>query len=255
MKLENKTFIVTGGASGLGEATVRELHKRNANVVIFDMNDESGNQLVKELGGERALFQNTDITNEASVKNAIKETLNKFKKIHGAINCAGIAVAIRTLSKKGVIPLDVYSRVININLTGTFNVIRLVAEVIDKQEMVDGEKGVFVMTASCAAFEGQQGQAAYSASKAGVVGMTLPLAREFAPLGMRIMTIAPGTFDTPMLSGLPDAATKAILSTIPFPNRFGKTNEFAQLVVHIIENQYLNGSTIRLDGALRLAKL
>eukprot|EP01132_Coremiostelium_polycephalum_P009985 gene9985-12239_t len=257
MKIKDKTFIVTGGASGLGEATVKLLHSLGANVVIFDTNDDNGNELVKQLSGERALFCKTDITSEESVKAALAQVLNKFKKIHGAVNCAGIAVAIKTLGSRGLFPLDVFTRVINVNLVGTFNVIRLVADIINKQEAVDEaheEKGVFVMTASCAAYEGQQGQAAYSASKAGVVGMTLPIAREFAPLGMRVMTIAPGTFSTPMIEGLPEPAIKAIKSTIPW-NRFGQPNEYAQLVVHIIENAYLSGETIRLDGALRLAKL
>ncbi|EGG25115.1 3-hydroxyacyl-CoA dehydrogenase type II [Cavenderia fasciculata] len=253
MKISGKTFIVTGGSSGLGEATVRSLHERGANVVIFDVNNAP--ELEKELGTDRLQVCTTDITTEQSVRDSLSIAVKKFGKIHGAINCAGIAVAMKVISNRGVFPLDVFSRVLNINVSGTFNVIRLAAEIINKQEMVDGEKGVFIMTASAAAFEGQQGQSAYSASKSAVVGMTLPLAREFAPLGMRVMTIAPGTFATPMLSGLPEAATKAILSTIPFPNRFGQGSEFAALCIHIIENQYLNGETIRLDGALRLAKL
>eukprot|EP01112_Ceratiomyxa_fruticulosa_P012578 TRINITY_DN3489_c0_g5_i1.p1 TRINITY_DN3489_c0_g5~~TRINITY_DN3489_c0_g5_i1.p1 ORF type:complete len:284 (+),score=58.80 TRINITY_DN3489_c0_g5_i1:85-852(+) len=255
MKIEGKCFIVTGGASGLGEATVRKLVSLKANVAIVDVNSESGNALVKELGSQ-TLFVEADITNEQSVLSLIKATQEKFGDIHGAVNCAGIAAGIKVLSRSGVIPLDVFQRIINVNLIGTFNVMRLVADVIQKQKPDEnGERGVFVNVASVAAYEGQQGQSAYSASKGGIVSMTLPLAREFGPLGIRVMAVAPGVFDTPMLRGLPQKAMDAISQTIPFPPRPGLSHEFADLVSHIIQNIYLNGETIRLDGAVRLAKL
>ncbi|GAM19660.1 hypothetical protein SAMD00019534_028350, partial [Acytostelium subglobosum LB1] len=256
MKIEGKTFLVTGGASGLGEATVRELVRRKANVVILDMNQELGDALVKQLGSDKTIYANADVSSEESVNNAIKLALNKFNKIHGAINCAGIALSVKTVSSQGVHPLDVFNKVLHVNLSGTFNVMRLCANVINKQDKVEGEeKGVFVNVSSVAAYDGQQGQAAYSASKAGVAGMTLPLAREFAQLGIRIMAVAPGVFDTPMFAMLPEPAVKKIVATVPYPNRLGHVNEFANLVAHIIENQYLNGEVIRLDGALRLPKL
>eukprot|EP01133_Synstelium_polycarpum_P011186 gene11186-13032_t len=194
MKIEGNTIIVTGGASGLGEATARYLHARKANVVLVDMNDELGMELSKELGQDRCLFVHCDITNEDSVKALMTKTIEKFGKLHGVVSCAGIASACKIASNRGAHPLDMFERTVRINLTGTFNVLRLAADVIKKQEPVDGERGVFIMTASIAAFEGQQGQGAYSASKGGVVSMTLPLARELAPLGIRVMTVAPGTF-------------------------------------------------------------
>jgi len=256
MIISQRTFIITGGASGLGAATTRYLHQLNANVVIFDLSVESGEEMVKELGSERTLFLETDITNEDSVKKALEKTIEKFKQIHGVVNCAGIAVSIKTISPRGLFPLDVFSKVLAVNLVGTFNVIRLVADIIHKQSPTEsGEKGVFIMTASCAATEGQQGQTAYSASKAGIVGMTLPMAREFAALNMRVMTISPGIFATPMVEALPEKAIKAIESSIPFPSRLGQPIEFAKLVETIITNPYLNGEVIRLDGAVRLAKL
>ncbi|KYR00892.1 3-hydroxyacyl-CoA dehydrogenase type II [Tieghemostelium lacteum] len=256
MKIKDHTFIVTGGASGLGEATSKHLSTQGANVVILDMNQEKGEQLVKELGPSRTLFCNTDITSEDSVKKAIKDTITKFKAIHGVVNCAGIAVAMRTVTSRAVFPLDVFNKVLQVNLVGTFNVIRLVADQTKSQALTEsGERCVFIMTASVAAYDGQQGQSAYSASKGGIVGMTLPLAREFASLSMRIMSIAPGTFWTPMVAMLPEDATKKIAENIPFPRRMGKPEEFAFLVQHILENTYLNGDTIRLDGSVRLPLL
>jgi len=256
MKVEGRTFIVTGGASGLGEAAVRKLVSQKANVVIVDVNPERGNALVSELGADRTLFVQTDVTSEASVNDLVRVTKEKFGSIHGAVNCAGIAVGIKVLSRQGVLPLDVFQKVINVNLVGTFNIIRLVANAMQKQDPVEGgERGVFVNVASIAAYEGQQGQSAYSASKAGVVGLTLPLAREFGPLGIRVVSVAPGTFDTPMMRNLPEKAQEVISKTIPFPSRMGAPNEFADLINHIIENPYLNGTTLRIDGAVRLAKL
>jgi 3-hydroxyacyl-CoA dehydrogenase/3-hydroxy-2-methylbutyryl-CoA dehydrogenase len=255
MKIADSTFIVTGGASGLGEATVRLLHSKQANVVIFDINDERGLALQKELG-ERALFIKVDVTSEENVKNGIKMTVEKFGGIQGVINCAGVGYARKVLSRGGVFPLEIFIKVIQINLVGTFNVIRLVAQQMATQSATEiGERGVIINTASVAAFEGQQGQVAYSASKGGVVAMTLPLAREFAHLGIRVMTIAPGVFATPLFQALPQHTRDEILRTIPFPRRFGMPEEFGNLCVSIIENVMLNGEVIRLDGALRLAML
>eukprot|EP00026_Physarum_polycephalum_P011058 Phypoly_transcript_11253.p1 GENE.Phypoly_transcript_11253~~Phypoly_transcript_11253.p1 ORF type:complete len:256 (-),score=35.14 Phypoly_transcript_11253:159-926(-) len=255
MKIEGKTFIVTGGASGLGEATVRRLVKEKANVVIVDVNNERGNGLAQELG-KTTIFVNADITNEESVKSLVAKTVETFGGLNGAVNCAGVAASIKVLGRTGPFPLDVWQKIININLVGTFNVIRLAADAMQKLPADStGERGVFINVASVAAFDGQQGQSAYSASKAAVVGMALPIAREFAPLGIRINTIAPGTFDTPMMQGLPEKAKTVLASTIPFPPRFGQGHEFAALVVHMIENSYLNAEVIRLDGGLRMPKL
>ncbi|EGC29391.1 hypothetical protein DICPUDRAFT_58822 [Dictyostelium purpureum] len=265
MKIEGKTFVITGGASGLGLATTKHLYSLGANLVIIDMNEEAGNNLVKQLGSDRASFHCVDITLGEPLQKALDSAVNKFKEIHGAINCAGVASAMRVIKRNGdIFPLELFERVMSVNVTGTFNVIRLVASIINKQKVQKDnegkaneseEKGVFVMTASVAAFDGQPGQAAYSASKGGIVSMTLPLAREFTPLKCRIMTIAPGLFATPLVTGLPAPAVKSIEDSIPFPSRLGKPEEFAFLVQHIIESSYLNGEVIRLDGALRLSKL
>eukprot|EP01111_Echinosteliopsis_oligospora_P004087 TRINITY_DN1646_c0_g1_i1.p1 TRINITY_DN1646_c0_g1~~TRINITY_DN1646_c0_g1_i1.p1 ORF type:complete len:266 (-),score=108.15 TRINITY_DN1646_c0_g1_i1:32-802(-) len=256
MKIEGKTIIVTGGASGLGLDTAKRLIKEKANVVLVDVNQEAGDAAEKDLG-KNALFVKADITDEASVKALVKKTVEKFGAVHGAVNCAGVAFSTKVVSSRGVFPLDAFERVMKINVTGTFNIIRLVAEAMVKQtpDASTGERGVFINVASVAAYDGQQGQAAYSASKAGVVGMTLPIAREFAPLGIRVVTIAPGTFDTPMMAKLPEQTRAQINKEIPFPSRMGFGHEFADLAAHIITNTYLNGETIRLDGALRLAKL
>ncbi|KAN0033420.1 hypothetical protein ACTA71_002847 [Dictyostelium dimigraforme] len=258
MKINGKTFIVTGGASGLGLETSRHLSSLGANIFIMDMNEENGRKVVEELGSDRTLFSLVDITLEDSVKLSLEHCLKKFKEIHGVINCAGVAAAQRVIKRDGEVhPLDLFTRVVMVNLIGTFNVIRLVADIIHKQNQLkdEEEKGVFIMTASVAAFEGQVGQSAYSASKSGVVGMTLPMAREFSTLKIRINTIAPGTFETPMVSMLPQAAIRSINDSIPFPPRMGKPKEYAFLCQHLIENTYINGEVIRLDGALRLSKL
>jgi len=250
MKIEGKTFIITGGASGLGESTVRRFVKAKANVVIADVNEENGNVLVKELG-KSTIFVSTDISSEESVKKLVQTTLDTFGAVHGAVNCAGIAKGSLIISNNGPHSLELFRKVIDVNLVGNFNVIRLVADAMQKLKPIDesGERGVFINTASVAAYDGIQGISAYSASKAGVVGMTLPIAREFAPLGIRVMTIAPGWFDTPMTQGKPLRAS--IAQTIPFPSRLGVGPEFAELCIHIVENSYLNGETIRLDGAYR----
>jgi len=245
--------MVTGGASGLGEACVRNLIKVGAKAAILDLDSARGEKLAAELGGN-AIFVKTDITSEESVQSAIKITLDSFGGVNTVINCAGIGDPGKMLSKKGPMPLAVFNRMVQINLVGSFNVARLaVAEMVNNNPNEDGEKGVIINTASVAAFDGQIGQPAYAASKAGVVGMTLPLARECADYGIRVMTIAPGLFNTPMLDVLPQAARDALGKMIPFPSRLGRPDEYASLAMHIIENPMLNGEVIRLDGAIRMA--
>jgi NAD(P)-dependent dehydrogenase (short-subunit alcohol dehydrogenase family) len=252
MQLANKIFLVTGGASGLGAACVRLLTQSGAKVVIADINSEVGTALAQELA-DTTLFVQTDVTSEVSVQNTIQATIEHFKGLHGVINCAGIGIAEKVLRKSGPASLEAFTRVININLIGTFNVIRLASEVISKNEAsASGERGVIINTASIAAFDGQIGQAAYSASKGGIVGMTLPIAREFSRYGIRVVSIAPGVFDTPILGMLSDSARTELSKGIPFPPRLGRPDEFAALAKHILENEMLNGEVIRLDGALRM---
>ncbi|MDQ1238260.1 MAG: hypothetical protein QG577_445, partial [Thermodesulfobacteriota bacterium] len=232
---------------------VRSTVELGGKAVILDFADENGRTLASELG-ESALFRKTDVTDEASVRTAIDDAMDAFGAVHVAVNCAGVATPGKILGKKGPLSLEQFQRVVNINLIGTLNVIRLAAEkMLLNTGNEDGEKGVFINTASIAAFEGQIGQAAYAASKAAVVGMTLPIAREFADYGLRIVTIAPGLFETPMAQGLPEKVKESLVSMIPFPRRFGKPAEFASLVRQIIENPCLNGTTIRLDSAIRMA--
>ncbi|MGB9499206.1 MAG: 3-hydroxyacyl-CoA dehydrogenase [Dissulfuribacterales bacterium] len=253
MDIKECTAIVTGGASGLGEACVREFLANGAKVAIFDFDETRGSKAASELGNS-VIFCKTDVSDEISVKAAIAKTIEVFGKIHFTINCAGIGTPAKVLSKKGPMSLDLFNRVLQVNLVGTMNVLRLAAEqMVNNEPNQDGEKGVIINTASVAAFEGQIGQAAYSASKGGIVGMTLPIAREFASYGIRVLTIAPGLFETPMLAGLPEAARNSIIANIPFPKRLGKPSEFALLAKHIIENPVLNGETIRLDSCIRLA--
>jgi len=245
--------VVTGGASGLGEATVRNLAGNGARAAIFDLQVERGEALAKELG-DRVIFVTTDITSEESTQAAIDATVAHFGGINVAVNCAGVADAGKILSKKGPLNLGHFNKVIQVNLVGTVNIIRLAAEQMVKNDPSgDGEKGVVVNTASAAAFDGQIGQVAYSASKAGVAGMTLPIARECANYGIRVMTIAPGLFNTPMLAALPEPVRESLGKMVPFPPRLGEPAEYAQLVQHIIENPMLNGEVIRLDGAIRMA--
>ena len=253
MNIKGKTAIVTGGASGLGEATVKEFVTAGANVVILDIKEEQGNNLAKQLGDSVAFFK-CDITNENDVKDAVGFAVEKFGGLHIAVNCAGTGLAIKTVSKMGPHDLNSFNFLVNLNLVGTFNVARLSAFQMSQQEPVndDGERGVIINTASVAAFDGQIGQVAYAATKAGIVGMTLPMARDLARYGIRVCTIAPGTFDTPLLALLPEEAKKALASQIPFPNRLGKPEEFGQLAKHIVVNTMLNGEVIRLDGALRM---
>lgn len=252
MKVSGRTFLVTGGASGLGEATVRLLADAGGNVVIADINEERGHAIAGELG-KSALFAPTDVTSEESVRQAVQAAVDQFGALHGAISCAGVGVAIRTISKMGPHPLDAFQTVVHINLIGTFNVLRLAAHTMAQNEPGEtGERGVIVNTASVAAYDGQIGQCAYAASKAGIVGLTLPAARDLARHAIRVVTIAPGLFDTPLLAALPEDKRQLLAETVPFPNRLGTPPEFADLVKHIIENPMLNGETIRLDAALRM---
>ncbi len=252
MEVSGNTFLISGGASGLGGATSRLLAENGANVVIADINKEKGEALAKELGAN-ARFVETNVADEESVKNAVATAVSTFGSLQGAINCAGIGVAEKTVGKDGPHSLASFKRVIEVNLIGTFNVIRLAAAQMAAQEPnLGGERGVIINTASIAAFDGQIGQAAYSASKGGIVGMTLPIARDLARLGIRVVTIAPGLFDTPLLAGLPEDIRKALGAQVPFPARLGQPPEYAALAKHIIENAMLNGEVIRLDGALRM---
>ncbi|HEY6649078.1 MAG TPA: 3-hydroxyacyl-CoA dehydrogenase [Mycobacterium sp.] len=248
MEIKDAVAVVTGGASGLGLATTKRLLDAGAQVVVLDIR---GKEAVDELG-DRAVFAETDVTNEAAVTAAL-DAAEKLGPVRIVINCAGTGNAIKTLSKDGPFPLDLFKKVVEINLIGTFNVIRLGAERIAKTEPINGERGVIVNTASVAAFDGQVGQAAYSASKGGVVGMTLPIARDLSRELIRVVTIAPGLFDTPLLAGLPEPAKESLGKQVPHPSRLGKPDEYGALAVHIVENPMLNGEVIRLDGAIRMA--
>ena len=253
MRIEDAIALVTGGASGLGEATVRTVLAGGGRATILDRPNSKGEALAKELG-ERAIFAAADVTKEAEVQAAVDATAARFGTLNVVVNCAGIGTANRTVTKAGPFPLELFELTVRVNLIGTFNVIRLAAQRMSANERNDeGERGVIVNTASVAAFDGQIGQAAYSASKGGVVGMTLPIARDLASLGIRVCTIAPGTFDTPMLALAPEPVRQALAAQIPFPSRLGRPSEFAALVRHIVENPMLNGETIRLDGAIRMA--
>ena len=253
MDVKSCKAIVTGGASGLGEACVRNFVGLGGKAAILDFDETRGEKLAAELGSN-VIYAKADVTGEESVQAAIKKTMDAFGSINVVINCAGVGDPGKVLSKKGPMALSFFNRVVQINLVGTFNVIRLaVAQMVKNTGNKDGEKGVIINTASVAAFDGQIGQPAYSASKAGVVGMTLPIARECAEYGIRVMTIAPGLFNTPMLAQLPEAAREALGKMVPFPQRLGDPMEYAKLAQHIIENPMLNGEVIRLDGAIRMA--
>jgi NAD(P)-dependent dehydrogenase (short-subunit alcohol dehydrogenase family) len=253
MHISGNTFLVSGGASGLGAACVRMLAGAGGNAVIADVNRAAGAALAAELA-PRVRFAATDVTDEASVQGAVNLALESFGHLHGSIQCAGIALAEKVHGKAGPSPLAGFIKTIQINLVGTYNVIRLAtASMLENAPNPAGERGVVISTASVAAFDGQIGQAAYSASKGGIVGLTLPLARELARYGIRVKAIAPGTFDTPLLAGLPDAVRQSLAQQVPFPPRLGRPDEFAALARHIIENEMLNGEVIRLDGAIRMA--
>jgi NAD(P)-dependent dehydrogenase (short-subunit alcohol dehydrogenase family) len=245
------TALVTGGASGLGRATVEALLAGGANAVIADLEKSNGQDVAKELG-DKVAFAPTDVTDADQVQAAVDLAAERFGGLHVAVNCAGIGWAQRTTSRSGPHDMKIFELVIRVNLIGTFNVIRLAAHRMSEQDAIEGERGVIVNTASIAAFDGQIGQAAYSASKGGVVGMTLPIARDLAARQIRVCTIAPGTFDTPMLAGLQQEQRDALAAGIPHPSRLGDPREFGALVRHIVENPMLNGETIRLDGALRM---
>jgi NAD(P)-dependent dehydrogenase (short-subunit alcohol dehydrogenase family) len=252
MEIRGKTALITGGVSGLGEATSRRLHLLGANVVMVDLNEERGRSLSQELG-ERAFFVKGDVTNSQDVRGAVEVAVQRFGAIHVAVNCAGIGAPAKVVGKEGPHDLEHFVKIIQVNLVGTFDVLRWAAFYMTRNEPnEEGERGVIINTSSIAAFEGQIGQVAYSASKAGIVGLTLPAARELARYGIRVVTIAPGTFDTPLLAALPEQVRISLGQQIPFPPRLGKPVEFAMLVQHIIENPVLNGETIRLDGALRM---
>ena len=251
MDIQGKVALVTGGASGLGRAVVEALSSRGAGVVICDLPNSRGEGVAQELG-DHVRFAPTDVTSEEDVQAAVSAAA-ELGGLHIAVNCAGVGTPGRVLGRKGPHPLDQFATVIRVNLIGTFNVIRLAAAQMVLEDPVGGERGVVVNTASIAAFDGQIGQAAYSASKGGVVGMTLPLARDLADKFIRVNTIAPGTFDTPMLAGLPEEARQSLGAQIPHPSRLGQPSEFAALACHIVENPMLNGEVIRLDGGLRMA--
>lgn len=254
MNLNHKIAIVTGGASGLGLATVQRLAAQGAKVAIFDLNEAQANAVVAELGAERALACVVNVADEASVAAAMQAVVARFGGVHVLVNCAGIGPAARTVGKNGPMALDLFSKVIAVNLIGSFNVARLAAAEMAKNEPgEDNERGVIINTASVAAFDGQIGQVAYSASKGGIVGMTLPMARDLASIGVRVVTIAPGIFNTPLMNGMPDNVKQPLIDMTQFPKRLGFPEEYASMAVHIVENRFLNGETIRLDGAIRMA--
>lgn len=252
MKLKDATVIVTGAASGLGAATARRLAQSGTRVLVVDMDEERGQSIAVGIG-ENARFLRADVTSEADCIKAVTLANDVFGNVRGLVNCAGVAPGEKVLGRKGPHDIESFTRTVSINLIGTFNMLRLAAEVIARQEPDEhGCRGVIVNTASVAAYEGQIGQAAYAASKGGVAAMTLPIAREFAPIGIRVVSIAPGLFETPMIAGMPQEVQDSLGKSVPFPNRLGKPDEFASLVQHIFDNDMLNGEVIRLDGALRM---
>jgi len=251
MQIKNSVFLITGGASGLGAATARMAAENGGKVLLADMQAEAGEKFAQQIGGR---FLRCDVTAEADGKAAVDAAVKQFGGLHVLINCAGIAIAEKTIGKEGPHSLASFTRCITVNLIGTFNMIRLAADAMARAvPNAAGERGVIVNTASVAAFDGQMGQAAYSASKGGIVGMTLPVARDLSRNGIRVCTIAPGIFETPMLLGLPKEAQESLGKQVPFPSRLGRPVEYAQLARQIIENEMLNGETIRLDGAIRMA--
>ena len=254
MDVNGKVAVVTGGASGIGQAVARRIAGASGKVVIFDLNEEAGNAMVAELGADHCVFANVNVVDEASVKSGIEAAVAGFGAIHVCVNCAGIGNAAKTLGKDGPFPLDLWNKVISINLTGSFNVLRLCAEVMAKNEPVtdDGGRGVIINTASIAAYEGQMGQAAYSASKGGIVGMTLPIARDLSSLGIRVNTIVPGLINTPLFNGLTPEFVESLSQSVLYPKRLGRPEEIAQLAAAIIDNDYINGECIRMDGGIRM---
>lgn len=253
MDIKDKVAIVTGGASGLGESTVRLYIEKGANVAIYDMDEEKGLALANELG-DKVIFQNVNVANEASVSSAIAVTIEKFKAIHICNNYAGISISKKTIGRDGPFPLELFKKVIDVNLLGTFNVLRLIAAQMAKQQPVTdcGCRGVIINTASIAAYEGQMGQAAYSASKSGIVGMTLPIARDLAQFGIRVNTIVPGLIHTPLFDSLPEAAFESLSKSPLFPQRLAEPKEIAHLSQFIVENDYTNAECIRMDAGIRM---
>lgn len=252
MDIDKAVAIVTGGSSGLGGATVRNFAAGGAKAAIFDMNTAKGSALADELG-PNVLFQDVDVTSEQSVKAGLAATLDRFGKVNVCVNCAGVGFAQKTMGKEGPHSLELFRKVIEVNLSGTFNTLRLVAEAMAGNDPGDdGERGVIINTASVAAYDGQKGQAAYSASKGGIVGMTLPIARDLAFYGIRVCAIAPGLFLTPLFEGLGQEVVNSLSTQVTFPKRLGNPSEYGALARLIVENPYLNGETIRLDGAIRL---
>ena len=253
MQVGESTFFITGGGSGLGAATARLFAENGAHVALADVDEEAGEQMASQIGSG-AEFVRTDVTDEESVQDALDSVVEIFGSLNGAVNCAGIGPAAKVVGKKGVHDLGLFTKTVEINLVGTFNVIRFAAVRLAENELgEDGERGVIINTASVAAYDGQIGQAAYAASKGGVVALTLPVARELASSGIRVVTIAPGIFETPMLAALPEDAKDSLGKQVPFPPRLGRPEEYEALAKHIVENQMLNGEVIRLDGAIRMA--
>ncbi|HMN46036.1 MAG TPA: SDR family NAD(P)-dependent oxidoreductase [Povalibacter sp.] len=253
MKLNQVRAVITGGASGLGNAVASRIVAAGGQVTLLDVNQEAGEAAAKALGAS-ARFQKVDVTNESAVNAAVAAAHSSMGGLNAAVNCAGIATARRTINKEGAIPGDAFRKVIEVNLIGTVNVAKAAAAIMQANTPnEEGERGVIVMTASVAAFDGQIGQIAYSASKAGIVGMTLPMARDLSSLGIRVMTVAPGIFKTPMMAAMPQETQDSLGRQVPFPSRLGRPDEYAALVAHILENSMLNGETIRLDGAIRMA--
>jgi NAD(P)-dependent dehydrogenase (short-subunit alcohol dehydrogenase family) len=253
MQIEHGVFLISGGASGLGLATARELVGQGGQVVLLDINEQAGQQAVAELG-DAARFVRADITREEDGRVAVAQVLEAFGALHGLVNCAGIAPAEKVLGRNGAHGLDSFRRTVEVNLIGSFNLLRLAAEAMAQNTPnAGGERGVIINTASVAAFDGQMGQAAYAASKGGVAALTLPAARDLARSGIRVMCIAPGVFETPMMAGMPQEVRDSLAANVPFPPRLGRPDEYAALVRHIVENAMLNGEVIRLDGALRMA--
>ena len=252
MNVADVIAVITGGASGLGRATAERIVASGGRAALLDRQASNGAEVAQQLG-KNALFVPADVANAEEVTAVLQRTLERFGAIHVLVNCAGIGIAQKTLGKQGAARLDDFTRVVEVNLIGTFNCVRLAAaEMAKNAPNAEGERGVIINTASVAAFDGQIGQAAYSASKGGIVGMTLPIARDLAELGIRVVTIAPGLFDTPLLASLPEPVRVSLATQIPFPSRLGRPSEYAALAVHIIENAMLNGETIRLDGAIRM---
>ena len=252
MEISNKVALITGGASGLGLATAETLLDAGAKIMLLDLNEDNAKSAVEKLGSN-ASYVIANVTDESSVQSAVDKTVEVFGGLHVVVNCAGIGSASKTVGKNGAHPLDYFKTVVDINLNGTFNVLRLAAVAMaDNEPNEDGECGVIINTASVAAFDGQIGQAAYSASKGGVVGMTLPIARDLARMGIRINTIAPGIFDTPLMGMAPDSVRNPLIEMTQFPKRLGIPSEYAALAKHMVENPFLNGETIRLDGAIRM---